>query len=83
MEQIFVVNQDQRAILETVARFVEDEVKPRAAALDAKPGPEEGFSWEIVEKANELGIRTMTLSERWGGMGADSLTTAMVIEESP
>ena len=81
MEAIFIVNEDQRAILETVRRFVEDEVKPRAAKLDADPDPAAGFSWEIVEKAHELGIRTMTLSEKWGGLGTDSLTTSMVIEE--
>jgi len=81
MEQIFIVNEDQRAILETVERFVEEEVRPRAAELDAKSDPADGFSWEIVEKAHELGIRTMTLSEKWGGLGTDSLTTAMVIEE--
>jgi alkylation response protein AidB-like acyl-CoA dehydrogenase len=81
VEDIFIVNEDQRAILETVARFVEEEVKPRAAALDADPDPAKGFSWEIVEKAHEVGIRTMTLAEKWGGLGTDSLTTAMVIEE--
>jgi alkylation response protein AidB-like acyl-CoA dehydrogenase len=81
VDDIFIVNEDQRAILETVARFVEEEVKPRAAALDADPDPAKGFSWEIVEKAHEVGIRTMTLSEKWGGLGTDSLTTAMVIEE--
>ena len=81
MENIFIMNDDQRAILKTVARFVEQEVAPRAAELDAKPDPADGFSWEIVEKAHQLGIRTMTLSERWGGLGTDSLTTCMVIEE--
>lgn len=81
MEDIFIATDEQRAILETVARFVDDEVKPRAAALDANPDPEQSFSWEIVEKANAVGIRTMTLQEKWGGLGTDSLTTAMVIEE--
>lgn len=81
MEQIFIMNEDQRAILETVARFVKEEVTPRAAALDADPDPANGYSFEIVEKAHEVGIRTMTLSEEWGGLGTDSLTTAMVIEE--
>ena len=81
MENIFILNEHQRAILDTVARFVEEEVKPRAAALDANPDPEKGFSWEIVERAHEVGIRTMTLDEKWGGLGTDSLTTAMVIEE--
>src|SRR5688572_30981268 len=68
------MNEDQKAILETVTRFVEDEVKPRAAKLDADPDPAAGFSWEIVEKAHEVGIRSMTLSEKWGGLGTDSLT---------
>jgi len=81
MEDIFIVNEDQRAILETVARFVEAEVRPRAAELDANPDPERGYSFEIVEKAHAVGIRTMTLAEKWGGLGTDSLTTAMVIEE--
>ena len=81
MEEVFVVNEEQRAILETVKRFVEQEVTPCAARLDASRDPADGFSWEIVEKAHELGIRTMTLSEKWGGLGTDSLTTAMVIEE--
>jgi len=81
MEPIFIMNADQRTILETVARFVKAEVAPRAARLDADPDPAAGFSWEIVEKASEVGIRTMTLSEQWGGLGTDSLTTAMVIEE--
>ena len=79
MEDIFIVNDDQRAILETVTRFVEDEVRPRAAALDAETDPEKSFSWEIVERAHEVGLRTMTLSEKWGGLGTDSLTTSMVI----
>jgi alkylation response protein AidB-like acyl-CoA dehydrogenase len=81
MEQMFITNAEQSAILETVKRFVDAEVRPRAAKLDADPDAAAGFSWEIVEKAHELGIRTMTLSEKWGGLATDSLTTAMVIEE--
>ena len=81
MERIFVHTPEQRAILDSVRRFVEDEVVPRAAGLDARPDPADGYSWEIVEKAHEVGIRTMTLGKEYGGLGADSLTTAMVIEE--
>jgi len=76
-----MLNAEQRAILDAVARFVAEEVRPRAAKLDADPDPAAGFSWEIVEVAHKVGIRTMTLSEKWGGLGTDSLTTAMVIEE--
>jgi alkylation response protein AidB-like acyl-CoA dehydrogenase len=81
MQDIFILTDNQRLILETVRRFVEAEVKPKAAALDALADPAACFSWEIVEKADAAGIRTMTLEEKWGGLGTDSLTTAMVIEE--
>ena len=81
MEEIFIQTEEQRAILDSVRRFVEQEVTPRAAELDANKDPEDSFSWEIVEAADALGLRTMTLSEEFGGMGVDALTTAMVVEE--
>ena len=81
MDGMFIQTEDQRAILATVEQFVEHEVTPRVAALDAHSDPEDCFSWEIVEKAHELGIRTTTLAERWGGLGTDPVTTAMIIEE--
>jgi alkylation response protein AidB-like acyl-CoA dehydrogenase len=81
MEPIFVHTKEQRAILESVRRFVKHQVLPRAAELDARRDPAESYSWEIVEQAHEVGIRTMTLGREYGGLGTDSLTTAMVIEE--
>jgi len=81
MSEPFVINEVQEAILDTVRRFNEEVVLPVAADLDARADPEQSFSWEIVEKADDFGLRTMTLSEEWGGIGADSVTTAMVIEE--
>jgi alkylation response protein AidB-like acyl-CoA dehydrogenase len=81
MEEIFITTDNQRAILETVTRFVEAEIKPRAAALDAMQDPEKSWSWEIIEAADAMGIRTMTLDEKLGGLGIDSMTTSMVLEE--
>ncbi|MDH5749695.1 MAG: acyl-CoA/acyl-ACP dehydrogenase [Rhodospirillales bacterium] len=81
MSSFFVLSEEQQAILETVRRFSDEVVAPVAADLDRQVNPEDCFSWEIVEKADEAGIRTMTLSEENGGIGADSLTSAMVIEE--
>jgi alkylation response protein AidB-like acyl-CoA dehydrogenase len=77
----FETNEMQEAILDTVRRFVEDEVLPVAGELDANADPEQSFSWDIVEKADAAGIRTMTLPEELGGIGADYLTTGMVVEE--
>ena len=81
MSEPFVIDEFQESVLDTVRRFNAEVIAPVAAELDAKEDPEDCFSWEIIEKADDFGIRTMTLSEDWGGIGADSLTTALVIEE--
>ena len=52
-----------------------------AADLDRRTNPEDCFSWDIVEKGSAVGLRTLTLAREYGGAGAGSLTTAMVIEE--
>ena len=81
MSEPFVIDELQEAVLDTVRRFNAEVVAPAAAELDRQTDPEDSFSWEIIEKADDVGLRTMTLSEDWGGIGADSVTTAMVIEE--
>ena len=81
MSDYYIQTEDQRAILETVRRFCDDVITPVAASLDQAIDPEDGFSWDIIEKADEVGLRTLTLAEEYDGLGADSLTTAMVIEE--
>src|SRR3989304_5814264 len=48
MEQMFIQTEEQRAILESVERFVNEVVKPRAPALDALTDPAAGYSEEIV-----------------------------------
>lgn len=81
MSEYFSQTEDQRAILETVRRFCEEVVAPVAAELDQAKDPEDGFSWDIIEKSDAVGLRTLTLSEEYDGLGIDSLTTAMVVEE--
>ncbi|MDQ4058096.1 MAG: acyl-CoA dehydrogenase family protein [Actinomycetota bacterium] len=62
-------------------RFGQEVVAPRTRELDAEVDPEASFSWDIVEEASRRGLRTMTLSEEWGGGGAGCLVTAKVVEE--
>ena len=75
------LSSDQRELLTATRRFGEEFVEPVAAELDARRDPADCFSWEIVERAHAAGIRTATLTSEYGGVGIDSLTTAMVIEE--
>lgn len=77
----FQRTREQQQILELIREFVARVVQPVSAELDRRPTPEDCFSWEIVEEASRIGLRTLTLAAEYGGAGADSLTTAMVIEE--
>lgn len=74
-------NGERQAMVRTVRQFANEVVAPVAAELDQQPNPEDCFSWDIVERASAVGIRTLTLTGEYGGAGADSLTAAMVIEE--
>jgi alkylation response protein AidB-like acyl-CoA dehydrogenase len=75
-------SRDERAeLVRDVAHFAKEVVAPLSAGLDAQHDPEDCFSWEIVERASDIGIRTATLAKKYGGIGADSLTTAMIVEE--
>jgi len=63
------------------AEFNERVVEPVAYELDGKADPEDSFSWEIIEEASKVGLRTLTLSPEYGGPGVDSLGVAIVVEE--
>lgn len=67
--------------VEIARKFVGEIVSPVSADLDRHVNPEDCFSWDIVEKGSERGLRTLTLMPQYGGAGADCLTTAMVVEE--
>ena len=36
---------------------------------------------DVLDKASQMGLRTLALSEELGGVGADALTSCLVIEE--
>ncbi len=80
LAQPVAADPDRDAIIETVRRFAEEHVAPRTAELDAIDDPMACFSWDIVEAADTIGLRTVPLAEEYGGIGADNVTTAMVIE---
>jgi len=65
------------AIIETVRRFVADEVLPVASTLER----EDRFPAEIVAQMRDLGLFGVTIPEAYGGLGLDLLTYIGVIEE--
>ncbi len=64
-------------ILDTVRRFVANEVIPAATELER----DDRFPDEIVEGMRALGLFGITIPERHGGLGLDLLTYVGVIEE--
>jgi len=65
------------AVLDTVRRFVAQDVIPVANELEHR----DEFPAEIVATMRELGLFGLTITERHGGLGLDLLTYVGVIEE--
>jgi alkylation response protein AidB-like acyl-CoA dehydrogenase len=68
---------EQKAILEMVRRFVDEQILPQAEHYDAH----DEFPAPIVEQMAELGLFGVTIPEDYGGMGLDLTTYAMIVEE--
>jgi len=68
---------EQKAILEMVRQFVDEQIIPQAGRYDH----EDAFPEPIVEQMKELGLFGVTIPEDYGGMGLDLTTYAMIVEE--
>lgn len=75
------LNPEQLEFRDTVRDFVESEIKPVALHPDRLQPFEKPLLAELVEKAAQMGLRTLALSEEAGGAGADGLTSCIVLEE--
>jgi alkylation response protein AidB-like acyl-CoA dehydrogenase len=72
---------EQLQIRDTVHDFVAQEIKPlapRPQRLEARARP---LLVEVLDKASQIGLRALALSEAAGGIGADNLTCCIVTEE--
>src|SRR4051812_49532999 len=58
---------EQRAIIEMVRQFADEQILPNAEHFDH----EDEFPEAIVEQMKELGLFGVTIPEEYGGMGAD------------
>ena len=72
---------EQLEFRDTVRGFVEKEVKPAALNPKRLEPFEKPLLAGALEKASQMGLRTLALSEEAGGAGADGLTAAIVMEE--
>ena len=71
------LSDEQRLLKETVRRFAEEVVAPRAAEID-----ESGiFPRDFFDQAAELGLAGVAIDEAYGGSGMDTVSYCVVIEE--
>ena len=73
----FSLTDDQRLIKETIRQFMEAEVRPSIRARDK----EEKFADDELRKLGELGCCCMLIPESWGGLGGDTISYVLMLEE--
>jgi short/branched chain acyl-CoA dehydrogenase len=73
----FALTADQAQVRDLVREFATEEIAPGAGERDEH----EEFPLDIIKKLGELGICGVPLPEDVGGLGADAVTWALVIEE--
>jgi butyryl-CoA dehydrogenase len=72
---------EQLQIRDMVREFVAREIKPLALKPERLEANTRPLLVEALEKASQIGLRTLALSEELGGAGADNLTCCIVTEE--
>jgi len=67
----------RRDLIETIKQFVARDVEPVASELEHR----DEYPHQLVATMKELGLFGATIPTRWGGLGLDTLTYAMIVEE--
>lgn len=71
------LNEEQRQIAATAARFGREEILPAITAIEAK---EPGAMESALRKAAELGFTAVDIPEEYGGMGMDKVTSTVATD---
>lgn len=73
----FALNEEHLELQEMVREFVEKEIAPYAAEMDAENHMRDG----LIDKANEMGLLNVIVPEELDGPGLDSIAVATIYEE--
>lgn len=77
----FRLTDEQLHWQQVARRFAREVVAPVARERERLPDPRERYPWDLVRRADALGLRTLALPKALGGAGADTLTQAICLEE--
>jgi alkylation response protein AidB-like acyl-CoA dehydrogenase len=72
---------EQIEFRDTVRGFVDGEIKPVVLNADRLDAGDRTLPKDVLDKASQMGLRTLALPEDLGGVGADNLTCCLVTEE--
>ncbi|MET0670032.1 MAG: acyl-CoA dehydrogenase family protein [Xanthobacteraceae bacterium] len=72
---------EQIEFRDTVRSFVDDEIKPVVLNANRLDIGDRALPKDVLDKASQMGLRTLALAEELGGVGADALTCCIVTEE--
>lgn len=73
----FSLSEEQQMIQNLAREFSRNEIAPVAEHYDKT----HEFPWPVVNKAQELGLTTMNIPEKYGGLGLNMLEECLVTEE--
>ena len=73
----FELNEQQRSVRDTFTRFCDEQIVPRAAAIDEA----HEFPWELFRKLADLGFVAMRYPEDVGGAGMDLTSFCLALEQ--
>ncbi len=73
----FTLNENQTMFRDMVRDFARQEIAPIAQQMDE----ENGMPADLVEKMKEGGFFGIAFPEQYGGLGADTITYGLVVEE--
>jgi short-chain 2-methylacyl-CoA dehydrogenase len=73
----FELNDEQRALRDTIREFAESEIAPYAGEWDQN----HVFPIDVVRQLGELGAMGVAFPEEYGGLGAGAVAQAVVVEE--
>ena len=73
----FELNDEQRALRDTIREFAESEIAPYAGEWDQN----HEFPIDVVRQLGELGAMGVAFPEEYGGLGAGAVAQAVVVEE--
>jgi acyl-CoA dehydrogenase len=73
----FTLSDNQQMYVDTVSRFVKNEIIPHVLELDRS----HVFPWDVITKAWDLGILNLSIPESVKGYEIDPLSTALIIKE--